>query len=111
VTWWLDIVGKFPRAVGGHEYLMVAVDKFTKWMEVEPVWAITTHAAIKFSKGIVCRFGVPRSIITDNSTQFTSKAFKKYCDDIGTTICYASVAHPRGNGQVEHANAEVLRGL
>jgi hypothetical protein len=67
-TWGLDIVGKFPRAIGGHEYLMVVVDKFTKCVEVEPVRAINALAAIKFIKGIVCRFGVPHNIITDNST-------------------------------------------
>ncbi|KAM0854747.1 hypothetical protein ACQ4PT_050237 [Festuca glaucescens] len=60
-TWGLDIVGKFPRVVGGHEYLMVSVDKFTKWVEVEPVRAITALAAIKLIRGIVCRFGVERA--------------------------------------------------
>ena len=78
--------------------MLVAVDKFTKWVEVEPVRAIIAQAAIKFIRGIVCRFGVPHSIITDNGTQFTSNAFKKYCKELGTAICYASVAHPRGNG-------------
>ena len=110
-VWGLDIVGHFPRAVGGYRYLLVAIDKFTKWVEVEPVRTITAQAAIKFIRGIVCRFGVPNRIITDNGTQFTSGAFKAYCSELGTKICFASVAHPRANGQVEGGNAEVLRGL
>ena len=110
-VWGLDIVGKLPRAIGGYEYLFVAIDKFTKWTEVEPVRSITTHVAIKFIKGLVCRFGVPNRIITENSTQFTSNAFLDYCEEIGTKVCFASVTHPRSNGQVERANAEVLRGL
>ena len=57
------------------------------------------------------RFGVPNRIITDNGLQFTSNLFKTYCANLGTQICYASVAHPRSNGQAECANAEVLRGL
>jgi transposase InsO family protein len=68
-------------------------------------------AAVKFIRGIVCRFGVPNRIITDNGSQFTSGAFTSYCEELGIKICFASVAHPRSNGQAERANAEVLRGL
>ena len=67
-------MGRFPRAVGGFEYLYVAIDKFTKWPEVEAVRKVTMQSAIKFLKGLVCRFGVPNGIITDNGTQFTSHA-------------------------------------
>ena len=111
VVWGLDILGPFPHATGGFEYLYVAIDKFTKWPEVEPVRKVTAQSAIKFFRGLVCRFGVPNRIITDNGTQFMSGAFTAYCEQLGTRICYASVAHPRSNGQAERANAEVLRGL
>jgi transposase InsO family protein len=110
-VWGLDILGPFPRAVGGYEYLYVAIDKFTKWTEAVPVAKITANTAIKFIRGIVCRFGVPNRIITDNGTQFTSAAFQDYCEEVGLKLCFASVAHPRSNGQAERANAEVLRGL
>ena len=89
----------------------MAIDKFTKWPEVEPVRKVTAQSAIKFLKGLVARFGVPNRIITDNGTQFTSRAFTAHCQELGCKICYASVAHPRSNGQAERANAEVLRGL
>src|SRR5664279_2280604 len=72
---------------------------------------ITAQAAVKFIRGLVCRFGVPNRIITDNGTQFTSGAFLSYCEEMGIKVCFASVAHPRSNGQVECANAEVMRGL
>jgi transposase InsO family protein len=107
----LDILGPFPRAVGGYRYLYVAIDKFTKWPEATPVVNITKASAIAFLKSIVCRFGVPNRIITDNGTQFKSQHFQEYCEDIGIQLCFASVAHPRSNGQVERANAEILRGL
>jgi transposase InsO family protein len=54
---------------------------------------------------------VPNHIITDNGSQFTSKLFWEYCTSTGVKICFASVGHPRSNGQAEHANAEVLKGL
>ena len=110
-VWGLDIVGELPRAVGGYKYLVVLVDKFTKWVEVEPVRSINAAVVIKVVKGVVCRFGVPNRIITDLGTQFTSGSFRTYCTELGTKICYASVTHPRSNGQVERANVEVLRGL
>ena len=89
----------------------MAIDKFTKWPEASPVIKIDKHSAVKFIKSIVCRFGVPNRVITDNGTQFTSTIFQEYCEDLGIQVCYASVAHPRSNGQVERANAEILKGL
>nr|CAH67296.1 OSIGBa0103O01.14 [Oryza sativa]CAH67380.1 OSIGBa0159F11.4 [Oryza sativa] len=110
-VWGLDILGPFRRAPGGFEYLYVAIDKFTKWPEAYPVDKIDKHSALKFIKGITARFGVPNRIITDNGTQFTSELFGDYCEDMGIKLCFASPAHPRSNGQVERANAEILKGL
>jgi transposase-like protein len=60
---------------GGYCYLYIAIDKFTKWMEVEPACTIPARSAVKFICGLVCRFGVPNHIITDNGNQFTSGLF------------------------------------
>jgi ribonuclease HI len=83
-VWGVDILGPFPRAVGGYRYLFVAIDKFTKWLEATPVVSITQGATVAFLKSIVCRFGVPNRIITDNGTQFTSRIFQEYCEGIDT---------------------------
>ena len=110
-VWVLDVVGNFPRAVGGYQYLIVAIDKFTKWIEVEPIRAQTAPVAIRFVRVIVCRFGVLNRIITDHGLLFTSGPFRAYWEQLGTRICYSSVAHPRSNGQGERANGEIVRGL
>ena len=47
-VWGLDIVGPLPRSVGGYLFLFVAIDKFTKWPEVQPVCSITAQAAVSF---------------------------------------------------------------
>ena len=65
----LDLLGPFPRALGGYRYLYVAIDKFTKWPEVEPVCTIPAKLAVKFIRSLVYRFGVPNRIITDNLRQ------------------------------------------
>jgi hypothetical protein len=67
-VWGVDILGPFPRAIGGYRFLFVAINKFTKWPEATHVVSITQGAAVAFLKSIVCRFGVPRHIITDNGT-------------------------------------------
>ena len=105
------MVGPLQRAPGGYTYLFVAIDKFTKWIEAKPVATITTIKAKEFFQDIVVRFGVPNRIITDNGTQFTGSEFKDWCEEIGIKICYASVAHPQSNGQVERANDIVLQGI
>ena len=93
-VWRLDTLGPFPRAPGGYHYLYVAIDKFTKWAEVEAVRTIPASSTIKFIKVLVSRFGVPNRIITDNGSQFTSNLFKTYFANLGTQICYTSVATP-----------------
>jgi hypothetical protein len=98
-------------AFSGYHQIKMAIDKFTKWVEVEPVCTIPARSVVKFIRGLVCRFGVPNRIIADNGSQFTSGLFWEYCSSAGIKICFASVAYPRSNGQAERANAEVLKGL
>jgi hypothetical protein len=108
VVWGLDILGLFPRAIGGFWYMYITIDKFTKWLEATPVLKINKKSAVK---SIVCMFGAPNRIITDNGSQFTSSAFQGYFEDLGIQIRYVSIAHPKSNGYVERANAEILKGL
>jgi transposase-like protein len=96
------MVGKLHKSwPGGHIYMLAAVDKFTKWIEATPVTTQDSTAAINFIKSIVFRFGVPHSIITDNGTNFTSKEFKNCCESMGIKLNFASITHPRTNGQVQ----------
>ena len=102
------MVGPLQRASGGFTHLFVAIDKFTKWIEAKHVATITAAKAKEFFQNIVVRFSVPNRIITDNGTQFIGTEFKGWCEELGIKICYASVAHPQSNGQVERANSMVL---
>jgi transposase InsO family protein len=97
--------------LGQVGYMLVAVDKFTKWIEAAPLTTQDFTAAINFIKSIVFRFGAPRSIITDNGTHFTSKEFKNYCESMGIKLNFASVAHPQTNVQVEKANGLICNGI
>ena len=98
-------------AVGGYNHIFVAIDKFTKWIEVKPVTAITAAKAAEFIEEISQRFGVPNRIITDLSTSFTGSEFWDYCQESCIDVYYASMAHPRCIGQDERANGLILQGL
>jgi hypothetical protein len=63
--WGLDAVGPFHTAPGAYKHILVAVDKFTKWIEVLPIAKVTSQEATKFIRDITHRFGVPNRIITD----------------------------------------------
>ena len=68
---------------GGHTFLLVAVDKFTKWIEAVPVTSTDATSAMNFFKSITCRFGIPHNIITDNGSNFTSGEFQDFCEERG----------------------------
>jgi hypothetical protein len=106
------MVGKLHKSwPGGHVYMLVAVDKFTKWVEAAPVTTQDSTSAINFIKSIVFRFRVPHNIIIDNGTNFTSKEFRSYCESMGIKLKFASIAHPKTNRQVEKANGLIYNGI
>uniref|UniRef100_A0A2N9FCI3 Uncharacterized protein n=1 Tax=Fagus sylvatica TaxID=28930 RepID=A0A2N9FCI3_FAGSY len=85
---------------------------FAQWgMDlVRPLPKVTD--SIKFVwKNIITRFGIPKTIISDNGTQFTSKPFTKYCSELGIKNVYSSPAYPQSNGQAEASNKTVLDGI
>src|SRR4051812_833939 len=111
-TWGLDMVGPLKKSSkGGRTHLLIAVDKFTKWIKAVPITSSTTLTTVNFIKSIIVRFGVPHNIITDNGTNFTTAEFQNFCEELGIKINYASVAHPQSNGQVEKANGLVCGGI
>jgi transposase InsO family protein len=111
VVWGLDIVGPLRKAPGGYTHLLVAIDKFSKWVEVRLITNLGAQQAMTFFTDIIYRFGVPNSIITDNGSQFTGRKFLEFCDKFHIRVDWAAVAHPQTNGQVERANGMVLEGL
>jgi hypothetical protein len=87
-TWGLDLVGQFKKAKVGFIHIFIAVDKFTKWIEVKPTASITVTKTMEFIKEIMYKIGVPNNIITNNETQFTVKEFKDICANSGIKINY-----------------------
>ncbi|RDX80342.1 Pol polyprotein, partial [Mucuna pruriens] len=99
-------------AIGQVKFLMVVVNYFTKWIEAEPMATITTKRVKCFIwKKIICRFGLPAEIVSDNGTQFASSVTTKFCQDLHIRQSFTLVEHPQANRQAEAANRVILRGL
>ncbi|XP_071921925.1 uncharacterized protein [Coffea arabica] len=110
--WGVDLLGPFPRAPGGYQHVIVAVDYFTKWIEVEPLSTISGRSVQKFLwRNIVCRFGIPRVLISDNGRQFADSSLQGWCAELGIRQHFTSVGHSQANGQVENVNRTILHGL
>ena len=105
------MVGPFKTARGGMTHLLVAVDKFTKWIEVKPSKKLNGPTGVTFIADITTRYGVLHSIITDNGTNFAKGALAHFCATHGIRLDLASVAHPQTNGQVERANGIILSSI
>ena len=73
--WGLDFIGEInPYSSGHHKYILIAIDFFTKWLEVIPTRKTTDKVIINFlEKNILSRFGYPRKIVTGNATAFKSR--------------------------------------
>jgi hypothetical protein len=109
--WGLDVVGSFRAAPGSYKHILVAVDKFTKWIEIRPVAKVTSEEVANFIRDITHRFGVPNRIITNLGKAFTGSVFWDFCQDNTIDVYYSSDAHPQCNDQVERANGMALQAL
>jgi hypothetical protein len=105
------MIGPLPIAPGGFNRVFVAIDKFTKWIEVKSVTCPKADRVLDFLDQLVHRYRLPHCIITDLGSNFNNHQFWEYCEKRGINVRYVSVAHRRANGQVECANGMVLDAL
>nr|GEY79927.1 reverse transcriptase domain-containing protein [Tanacetum cinerariifolium] len=88
------------------------MDYFTKWIEAKAVATITGGQVKKFVwDNIVCRFGIPGEIVSDNGKQFSDNPFKDWCDKLNITQRFASVKHPQFSGLIDRVNRSVGEGI
>jgi transposase InsO family protein len=105
------MIGPLPTVPGGLNRVLVAIDKFTKWIEVKLVTYPKDDRVLDFLDELVHRYGLPYRIIIDLGSNFNNHQLREYCENSGIDIRYVSVAHPWVNGQVERTNGMVLDAL
>nr|GFA05589.1 reverse transcriptase domain-containing protein [Tanacetum cinerariifolium] len=100
MKWGMDIVGPPPEGPRRVKYLIVATSYFTKWIEAKPLATITGKQLVNITlDNIVCEFGIPAIIITDNGTQFVNDPFKKWAEKLKIQLICTSFITPRGMKQ------------
>ena len=88
-------MGSFPTATRQLKFLVVGIDYFTKWVEAEALTTITEKNIWSFVwRNIVCRYRIPRVLVSDNGKQFDNSAFRDFCSELGIKNHYSSPAYP-----------------
>jgi len=110
--WGIDFMTCNPTSTGGHGYIIVAVDYFTKWDEVMPTLDNTGEtAALFFFNHVVARFGIPQAIVTDHGSHFRNHMMAKLATKLGLSHNSSTPYYPQANGQVEATNKVLKRML
>ena len=94
----VEIMGPFPPTPRQKRFLLVIVDYFTRWIELFALRSITTtDIANILINEVICRYGAPSHILSDNGPQFVSQLFKEVCISLGINRKFTANYHPQTN--------------
>ncbi|XP_021809298.1 uncharacterized protein K02A2.6-like [Prunus avium] len=109
-TWGLDLIGTIHPPSDGYIWILTATEYFTKWVEAVPLRKATGAAVSNFIREhIVCRFGIPYKIVTDNGTPFVNKQVNSTLNGYDIKHRCSTPYYPQGNGQAEATNKTLWR--
>lgn len=106
-----DHCGPFPQSKKGNNYILAVIDAFTKYIYIKPVKNCKSKTTINIFEEYFSLFGVPRQLITDRGTSFTSREFSVFIKEKGIKHTLNAVATPRANGQIERYNRSIVDAL
>jgi len=110
-VWGIDYMGPFVKSQR-CEYILVAVDYVSRWVEAMPCRAADAkHARKMFHEIIFPRFGTPRMVISDRGSHFIDSAFWNFLEELGTRHNIATPYHPQTSGQAETSNKQIKNSL
>jgi len=106
-VWGIDFIGPFPKSYDS-EYILVAIDYVSKWVEAIPCRAADAkHAKKMFQETIFPCFGVPRMVISNGGPHFIDKNFRHYLTNQGIQHSIATPYHPQTSRQAETSNKQI----
>lgn len=108
---WIDVALDFMGPLPTGENLMVIVDYYSRYKEVEIMRQITAEDTISRLHKIFTRLGFPITITLDNARQFVSTKFESYCQEHGISLNHSAPYWPQENGLVERQNRSLLKRL
>ncbi|XP_058733336.1 uncharacterized protein LOC131604940 [Vicia villosa] len=108
--WALDVIGEIkPASSKQQRYILVGIDYFTKWVEAIALRNVDQEAVIDFIQDhIICRFGIPETITTDQGTVFTGKKMQEFAQEVDIKLLTSTPYYAQENGQVEAANKVII---
>ncbi|XP_026458951.1 uncharacterized protein LOC113359552 [Papaver somniferum] len=111
--WGVDIVGPLRAGTGQRKYLILATDYFIKWVEASSLRHIRDHDIFKFLfEHIICRFGIPAAIVSDNEAQPQGKNIDLLFNCFKIRKNKSMPIYAESNGQAEATNktiADILK--
>ena len=108
----IDHVGPFPTSSHGNKYILVIIDRFTRYAEavaVKDTSAKTTSEAI--IERVICRYGLPDVLLSDRGSGFTSELFTHLLKALSIKHIRTTAYHPSSNGAVERFNKTLKKML
>ncbi|XP_053873204.1 uncharacterized protein LOC128831095, partial [Malaclemys terrapin pileata] len=106
----MDLVGPLPKSSAGFQYILVMMDYATRFPEAVPLRNISARTIAMELVKIFARVGLPRELLTDQGTNFTSRLLKQVCEILGVKQLRTSIYHPQTDGLVERFN-RTLKGM
>ncbi|XP_075669965.1 uncharacterized protein LOC142639707 [Castanea sativa] len=99
-----------PKASNGHEYILMAIDYFTKWVEAALYKSVTQAMVARFQKhNIICPYSMPGELIIDNGVNLNGKIIQKLCQQFKIKHRNLDPYRPQMNGAVEAANKNIKK--
>lgn len=93
----VDIMGPYTKGRKQSTHILLCVDNFTRYIEIFPLRKTNAETILSKLWEVCCRWGLPRYILSDNGTQFTSKVYTDWCNSLGIQPYYISAYHPQAN--------------
>ena len=109
--WGIDVIGAIePKASNGHRFILVAIDYFTKWVEAASYAHVTRNVVVRFiKKEMICKYGLPSKIITNNATNLNNKMMNELCGYFKIQHHNLTPYRPKMNDVVEAANKNIKK--
>ncbi|XP_064120762.1 uncharacterized protein LOC135225360 [Macrobrachium nipponense] len=97
----IDIVGPLPRSKRGNCYIFSIIDRMSRFPEAIPIRNAKAKAVVQHLIACFTRFGLPKTLQSDNGSNFTGKFFKDQMRNFGIKHITSTPYHPESQGVIE----------
>lgn len=107
----VDIWGPVNKSTAGNQYVLVAIEAVSKWVELYPLSAATSEQVQHALEQYIYRHGLFRTLQSDNGKAFIAHAFRNVWNRLGVVQRFTPAYCPQANGLVENFMASLRKGI